>query len=236
VSHLAGRDKGSYYHELFLRSKRFLSKRIQRIKIKGKGARKPSSPETEPNFYNAAYLPSTIAASKSPWIPSASHMAHSGPNMNAGTGGEGTFQRHLAYPTVPASFQQHQQRAQHFMGLQEFQAPNANVGNGGSLRLQQYLASPSLAANLQMQQPGPPPLLKNMTSLQEFWAHQAHLEQFRMVPTPVPMYQDTHMRAGLWKHSIPMVSGHQDESAAVLAMALSHAKQDTAAFDGLRGF
>lgn len=48
----SGRDKGGYYNELFLRSKRFLCHRIQRIKIKGTGVRKASSPETEPQFYS----------------------------------------------------------------------------------------------------------------------------------------------------------------------------------------
>ena len=53
-----GRDKKGYYHELFLRSRRFLSHRIPRIKLKGTGSRKPTSPDTEPNFYLLPYLPS----------------------------------------------------------------------------------------------------------------------------------------------------------------------------------
>jgi hypothetical protein len=48
----SGRDKGGYYNDLFLRGKRFLCHRIQRIKIKGTGVRKASSPETEPQFYS----------------------------------------------------------------------------------------------------------------------------------------------------------------------------------------
>jgi hypothetical protein len=46
-----------YYHEYFLRTKRFLSLRIHRLKIKGTGVRRPSSPQTEPNFYNMPFLP-----------------------------------------------------------------------------------------------------------------------------------------------------------------------------------
>ena len=42
---------------MFLREKRFLCNRIQRIKNKGTGVRKPSSPETEPNFYSMPFLP-----------------------------------------------------------------------------------------------------------------------------------------------------------------------------------
>jgi hypothetical protein len=53
----SGRDRGGYYHELFLRGKRFLCHRIQRIKIKGTGVRKASSPETEPQFYS---MPPTV--------------------------------------------------------------------------------------------------------------------------------------------------------------------------------
>jgi hypothetical protein len=35
----------------------WLTKQILRIKMKGNGTRKPSSPETEPNFYVTRYLP-----------------------------------------------------------------------------------------------------------------------------------------------------------------------------------
>lgn len=51
-----GRDKNAYYHELFLRGKRFLSHKIPRCKLKGQGARKSTSPESEPNFYLLPYL------------------------------------------------------------------------------------------------------------------------------------------------------------------------------------
>ena len=62
---MSGRDKKGYYHELFLRSRRFLSHRIPRIKLKGTGSRKPTSPETEPNFYLLPYLPPETRESKS---------------------------------------------------------------------------------------------------------------------------------------------------------------------------
>jgi hypothetical protein len=52
-----GRDKNGYYHELFLRGKSFLVRKINRIKIKGEGGRKPSSPQCEPNFYSIATMP-----------------------------------------------------------------------------------------------------------------------------------------------------------------------------------
>lgn len=47
----AGKDKGGYYHEMFLRGKVFLCNRIVRKQIKGTGVRMASNPDTEPNFY-----------------------------------------------------------------------------------------------------------------------------------------------------------------------------------------
>jgi hypothetical protein len=52
-----GMDKGSYYHAEFLRSHRALADNIERMRIKGKGPRKPSAPLDEPNFYDAPFLP-----------------------------------------------------------------------------------------------------------------------------------------------------------------------------------
>ena len=47
-----GPDYSAYYHELFLRGKPFLCRRIHRIRIKGYWVRQSSSPETEPDFSN----------------------------------------------------------------------------------------------------------------------------------------------------------------------------------------
>jgi hypothetical protein len=106
VLNLAGRDKGGYYHELFLRSKRFLSHRIQRIKIKGAGARKPGSPETEPNFYSAPFLPSTYFPSKNVQGYMANTMLASGPNMYLNNGGSLSLHQLLASPTFGSSLPQ----------------------------------------------------------------------------------------------------------------------------------
>lgn len=43
----SGRDRGGYYHELFLRGKPFLCKRMMRTRIKGTGIKAASSPHTE---------------------------------------------------------------------------------------------------------------------------------------------------------------------------------------------
>jgi hypothetical protein len=47
-----GLDKGSYYHELFLRSRLDLASRIERVKVKGTGVRAKANPNDEPNLYS----------------------------------------------------------------------------------------------------------------------------------------------------------------------------------------
>lgn len=49
---LAGQDKGAYHHPFFLEGRRNLCRFIQRVKVKGKGPRKPVCRETEPDFYS----------------------------------------------------------------------------------------------------------------------------------------------------------------------------------------
>jgi hypothetical protein len=128
---LAGRDKGGYYHELFLRGKRFLSRRIQRIKIKGTGARKPGSPETEPNFYIATFLPSTSIPIKNAQVSRVGDMMASGPNMYPDTGGSLSLQQLLSFPAFGASLPRQAQfaplplfhtNANHLMEAQQAQA------------------------------------------------------------------------------------------------------------------
>lgn len=55
----AGPDKGSYYHELFLRGKRFLCGRMRRCKVNGKRIRSAGNPETEPVFAHMDPMPLT---------------------------------------------------------------------------------------------------------------------------------------------------------------------------------
>jgi len=51
-----GRDRGGYYHELFLRDRGFLAHSIQRIKVKGTGVRARSNPDQEPDFWNMSWV------------------------------------------------------------------------------------------------------------------------------------------------------------------------------------
>ena len=47
-----GPDSGGYYHELFVRGRPYLTKRMIRTKIKGTGFKAASNPECEPDFYH----------------------------------------------------------------------------------------------------------------------------------------------------------------------------------------
>lgn len=53
-----GRDRGGYYHELFLRDRVFLAHNIQRLKVKGTGVRARSNPEQEPDFWAMPWVTS----------------------------------------------------------------------------------------------------------------------------------------------------------------------------------
>uniref|UniRef100_A0A7S2URE0 HSF-type DNA-binding domain-containing protein n=1 Tax=Attheya septentrionalis TaxID=420275 RepID=A0A7S2URE0_9STRA len=80
-----GKDKGAYYHELFLRGHPVLCRKMMRTRIKGTGVRTASSPDTEPNFY---LMPPVVQGdiigklgNMGPQIipPSPSHVAKSSP-------------------------------------------------------------------------------------------------------------------------------------------------------------
>jgi hypothetical protein len=51
----AGKDRGAYYHELFLRGRPDLCRHMTRTRVKGNGMKAASSPSTEPDFYSMEY-------------------------------------------------------------------------------------------------------------------------------------------------------------------------------------
>lgn len=75
-------DKGGYYHELFLRCKPQLCYSIKRTKIKGTGTRKPSCPETEPNFYLMTFLPESKSVDNKANTSSATSQISTDNNAN----------------------------------------------------------------------------------------------------------------------------------------------------------
>lgn len=66
-----GADRGSYYHEYFLRGKKFLCNNINRYKVKGTGARRSSNPDAEPDFYNMPPMQSS-SEELTPLLPNSS--------------------------------------------------------------------------------------------------------------------------------------------------------------------
>jgi HSF-type DNA-binding len=52
-----GRDRGGYYHELFIRDREFLAHSIHRMKVKGTGVRARSNPDQEPDFWGMEWIP-----------------------------------------------------------------------------------------------------------------------------------------------------------------------------------
>jgi len=52
----AGKDRGGYYHECFLRGKPFLMERLHRAKVKGTVVRARSNPKQEPDFYAMSWV------------------------------------------------------------------------------------------------------------------------------------------------------------------------------------
>jgi hypothetical protein len=87
-----GPDATGYYHELFLRGKVFLCKKMTRTKVKGTKFKAASSPDQEPDFYTMEPLVPTVTSDED-----MSHESH--PNQ---------FDRyHYEHPVQPpmASFE-----------------------------------------------------------------------------------------------------------------------------------
>lgn len=57
-----GADAGGYYHELFLRNRVFLAKRMERTKVKGTRFKAASSPDSEPDFYSMPPVPPQVSS------------------------------------------------------------------------------------------------------------------------------------------------------------------------------
>jgi hypothetical protein len=68
-----GSDKGSYYHEFFLRGQPKLAYAISRMAIKGNGARKPVSQESQPDFY---LLPTMTSERSAPVVSNDQRHKH----------------------------------------------------------------------------------------------------------------------------------------------------------------
>lgn len=58
--HASGPDKGSYYHDNFVRGQPMLAMEIQRSPVNGKGPRRRADPTTTPNFYATSASPAPV--------------------------------------------------------------------------------------------------------------------------------------------------------------------------------
>lgn len=76
-----GADRGGYYHELFVRGRPDLCRKMVRMRIKGTGVKPAYSPETEPDFYSMAPCPEqNVEPGQVPPLPPASAPPSSMPS------------------------------------------------------------------------------------------------------------------------------------------------------------
>ena len=68
-----GADAGGYYHELFLRGRVFLAKRMERTKVKGTRFKAASSPDSEPDFYSMPLVTPHVSSDEEQSTGSVSH-------------------------------------------------------------------------------------------------------------------------------------------------------------------
>lgn len=92
-----GEDIGGYYHELFLRGKDYLLKRIVRTKVKGTKFKAASSPEQEPDFYSMPPVTTAIVTPNgSEWDNSEDESRGGTPETTA-VASDSTTRSHLSY-------------------------------------------------------------------------------------------------------------------------------------------
>ena len=98
-----GRDRGGYYHELFLRNKEFLAYDIKRVQVKGTGVRARSNPEQEPNFWAMQWCdPKVVATSTEDEIEVTNSMVSSfNTTRMTSTLHSAIYQRQLQAQTIP---------------------------------------------------------------------------------------------------------------------------------------
>jgi len=82
----AGSDRGAYYHELFLRGRPDLCRRMIRTRVKGNGMKAASSPATEPDFYAMEPCLEGDSTGQELRDPSSINLVHcSAPSVSDGT-------------------------------------------------------------------------------------------------------------------------------------------------------
>jgi hypothetical protein len=95
-----GKDRGAYYHEMFLRGKPFLAHHIQRVKVKGTGVRARSNPTQEPDFWSMEWMPDGHHTIRGPSYSSFSPDTYVTSNVEAETS---SFVYPAKLPVLPSS-------------------------------------------------------------------------------------------------------------------------------------
>jgi hypothetical protein len=158
---------------------------------------------TEPDFYNAPFLPPASENRGIPFLNGVRPSVPSMPSINpASSAGSMSLRRLIGAPVPDPDLQlaaglQLQQQAQHAAGLQHQQ--------------QQAQQQPQY----------------NVSNLQhKFQAHQAHLEHLRMAT----LYQNMQGLSNYSQPGVPAMYGRPTDPNMTMAAALSRSNQDQAAF------
>jgi len=142
-----GPDRGSYYHERFLRGKAFLCEGIKRTKVKGTGARTASNPDAEPDFYQMEPMsPATTKKlhrhsfiSEEEDMANIKALAASMPALPAGG---------LAPPSSTVNTPDNQQELEYAFGNMPFHGINQNGSRRNSLMTSQHRKLLSAATSI----------------------------------------------------------------------------------------
>jgi len=124
-------DHGAYYHQLFLRGKPHLLKRMHVTKVKGSGKKLTSNPQQEPDFYSLSRLRPLPDAGHTA-LPNAAGMIAAGVDTAASV----AMKQHAAAAAGLFAGTPYMQQAQMFL-----QAHHAHPGAGFP-----YLPNPMMAA------------------------------------------------------------------------------------------
>jgi len=137
LTRISGPDQGSYYNELFLRGKAFLTCRIKRIKVNGKGYKHAANPLQEPNFYKMVECVNPASASTMNGAPlnGKANDRKCGASHTKNEDISALPRERTQRQQVTQMQQQHQQQQLINLGPQMQARANPNVGRTGYINM-----------------------------------------------------------------------------------------------------